>query len=89
MAVRSEGAESFAKRRVARIGPLLRLLLGVEVIEVAEKFIEAMHGRQIFVSIAKMIFAELAGRIANWLEQFGDCRVSRLKTHCGGRHAHF
>ena len=54
---------------------MLRLVLGVEVIEVAEEFVEAVHGRQELVAVAEMVLAELAGDIALRLEQLGDGRV--------------
>ena len=53
-----------AERGILRIVRILRLLLGVEVIEVAEEFIEAVDGRQELVAVAKMVLAELSGRIS-------------------------
>jgi hypothetical protein len=41
------------------IGPL-GLLLGIEVIEVAEEFVEAVRGRQELVTIAEVVLAELS-----------------------------
>ena len=38
----------------------LRLLLGVQVIEVAEELVEAMIGRQELVLVAEVVLAELA-----------------------------
>src|SRR5262249_40287981 len=72
------GTEPVAECGVPRISALLGLLLCIEVIEVAKEFIEAVHGRQKFVSVAAGVVAKLAGRIAEGLEQFGNCRVSRL-----------
>ena len=54
---------------------MLGLLLGVEVIEVAEELVEAVHRRQEFVAIAEMVLAELSGRVALRLQQLGDRRV--------------
>ena len=51
---------------------LFRLLLGVEVVEVAVKLVEAMIGRQHRVQVAEMVLAELAGRVALILERGGD-----------------
>ena len=51
-----------------RVIELLRLLFGVEVVEVAEELVEAVHGRQILVQIAEVVLAELAGRVAKRLE---------------------
>ncbi len=61
------------------IGPL-RLFLRVQVIEVAEEFIEAVLGRQIFVAVAKMILAELTGGIAERLESLGNRDVAILEA---------
>ena len=58
-----------------RVVGVLRLFLGVEVIEVAEELVEAVHGRQELVAVAEMVLAELAGHIALRLEQFGERRV--------------
>ena len=65
----------------------LRLFLGVEVIEVAEELIEAVHRGQIFVAIAQVVLAELAGGVAERLEQLGDGGVFLLQADGGARHA--
>ena len=54
---------------------MLRLILGIQVIEIAEELVEAVHRRQEFVAVAEMVLAELAGRIALRLEQVGDRRI--------------
>ena len=54
---------------------MLRLILGVQVIEVAEELVEAVNGRQEFVAVAEMVLAELAGRVALRLEQLGNGRI--------------
>ncbi len=58
---------------------LLELLLSVQVIEVTEELVEAMHRRQVLVAVAKVILAELAGRIAKRLEHLGKSRRFRLE----------
>ena len=45
------------------------------MIEVAEKFVEAVHRRQVLVAVAEVVLADLAGRVAERLEQFGDGRI--------------
>ena len=45
----------------------LGLLLGVEVVEVAEELIEAVHGGQKLVLVAEVVLAELAGGVARGL----------------------
>ena len=49
------------------------------MIEVAVKFVETVHRRQKFVTVTKMVLAELAGRITERLEQFGNRRIFLLK----------
>ena len=75
--------------RILGIVGQFRLFLRVEVIEIAEKFVEPMHGRQIFVAIAQMVLAELTGCVAERLQQFGDSRVFRMQSDRGARHADF
>ena len=53
---------------LVRVVELLRLLLGVEVIQVAEELVESVHCRQVLVEIAEVVLAELAGRVAQRLE---------------------
>src|SRR5512143_2788756 len=55
------------------------------MVEVAEEFIEAVDCREILVPVAKVILPELAGGVAEWLEQFGNGRVFLLQAHTGGR----
>jgi hypothetical protein len=62
---------------------VFRLLLGVEVIEVPKKFIETMHRRQELIAVAQMVLAELARRIAERLERFGECDVFFLEANGG------
>ena len=60
------------------------LVLGIEVIEVAEELVEAVHGGQEFVAIAKMVLAELTGRVALRLQQFSDGRIFGRQPFLGG-----
>jgi hypothetical protein len=65
---------------VFRIVLVLRVLFGVEVIKIAEELVEAVNRRQESVLVAEMVLAELAGRIAERLEQFRDRRILCLKA---------
>ena len=60
---------------LVRVVELLGFLLGVEVIQVAEELVEPVHGRQVLVQVAEVVLAELAGRVAQRLEQLGDGRI--------------
>ena len=64
---------------------VLGLLLGVEVVQVAEELVEPVRGRQELVQVAEMVLAELAGRVTQRLEQLGDRRVLLLQAdvHAG------
>ncbi len=42
-----------------------RILHGVEVVEVAPELVEAVHRRQKFIAIAKMVLAELPRGVAH------------------------
>src|SRR6185369_5992122 len=68
-------AELRLERRILRIVSMLRLLLRIEVIEIAEKLIEPVHCRQEFVAVAEMILAELPGGIAEGLQRLGNSDV--------------
>ena len=49
-----------------------RVFHGVQVIQVAEEFVEAVDGGQKLVAIAQMVLAELAGGVALRLERGGN-----------------
>ena len=83
----STGAELLLEGRVLRVVREFGLFLRVQVIEIAEEFVEPMYGRQEFVAVAQMVLAELAGGVAQRLEQFGDGRVCLLQADRGAGHA--
>ena len=70
-------------QQLLRIGRVRRVFHRVEVIEVAEEFVEAMHGRQKLVLVAEVVLAELAGGVAHSLERGGNGHG--LRRHAGGR----
>ena len=82
-------AELRLESRVFRIVDVLRLFFGVEVVEIAEPLIEAVDRGQHLVAVAKMVLAELARRIAQRLEQFGEGRVFLLQALGRARQADF
>ena len=63
-AARTEPLAELRKTSRVRVIRQFRLLLGVQVVEIAVEFVEAVHGRQIFITVAEMVFAELRGRVA-------------------------
>ena len=80
-------AEFLLELGLLRIVGVFRFLFGVEVVEVAEKFIEAVFGWQHVVAVAEMVFAELAGDITLRFEQGGDRRVFLLHAFGGAGQA--
>ena len=66
---------------------VLGFLLGVQVVQVAEELVEAVHSRQELVLVAEMVLPELARGVPERFEQFRDGRVLRLETDIGAGHA--
>ncbi len=81
------GPELLPELGILGIVRKLGLFLGVQVIEVAEELVEAVDGGEIFVPIAEVVLAELAGGVAERLEQLGDGGVFLLQADGGARHA--
>ena len=52
-------AELLPERGRLRVVGILRLFLGVEVIEVAEELVETVDGREELVQVAQVVLAEL------------------------------
>jgi hypothetical protein len=85
------GAEPLAELREVVGGGVvreLRLLLGVQVVEVPEELVEPVHGRQELVAVPEVVLAELPRRVADGLEQLGDRRVLRRQADGRAGHAH-
>ena len=72
-----------------RIVGILRLFLGVEVIEVAEELVEAVDGREELVQIAEVVLAELSGGVAEVLHEVGDAGIFGLQPDVRTRQADF
>ena len=69
--------------RVLEVVRVLRLLLGVEVVERTVELVETVRGGQVLVAVAEVVLAELTGHVALGLEQLGDRHVPRLKPFLG------
>ncbi|MCO5220425.1 MAG: hypothetical protein M9947_02455 [Thermomicrobiales bacterium] len=61
-----------SEERIVRVVRVLGFFFGVQMIEIPKEFIEPMDRRQKLVQITQVIFPELAGRVAERLEQLGD-----------------
>ncbi len=83
------GSKSLLECRILGIVRQFWFFFGVQVIEVAEELVEAVHGRQVFIPIAEMVLAELSGGVAERLQHFGDRRIFFLKSDRGAGHADF
>src|SRR6266699_330807 len=57
------------------------LFLRIKVVEVAEEFVEAVHGRQELIAVAKMVLAELSGGVAERLERFRHTHVLNAQAN--------
>ena len=79
-----KSGKSSSRRVVVELG----LLLGVEVVEVAEELVEAVRGRQELVTVAEVVLAELAGGVALRLEGGRDGRVLGPQPDVGPGHPH-
>ena len=64
---------------------MLGLVLGIQVIKIAEELVEAMNGRQKLVAVAEMVLAELPGHVAERLEQIGERRILIRQPFLGSR----
>jgi hypothetical protein len=83
-------AEVLSERReilFRRVVIHLRLFLRVEVVEVAEKFVETVVRRQHVVEIAEVVLAELTGGVPLFLDQRGDRHELVRHADRGGRDA--
>ena len=74
--------------RILRIIRQFRLFLGVEMVEIAEELVEAVHGRQRLVAVADMVLAELPGGVAEILEQAADRGIELAHAHRRAGEAH-
>ena len=78
--------ELLFERGAFRIIGIFRFLFGIQVIKVAEEFVEAMGRRQHLVAVTKVVLAKLTRCIAQGLEQGSDGRVFRLHAfRCPGQ----
>ena len=72
-----------AECRVLWVVPVFRFFLGVEVVQITVKFIEAMDRWQKFIAVAKVVLAKLTGCLALALQQHGDRWVFFLQSYRG------
>ncbi len=61
---------------------MLWLLLGIEMVEIAEEFVEAVHRRHEFVAVSEVVLSELAGHVAHLAQQC--CKRRILGRHAFG-----
>jgi hypothetical protein len=54
--------------QVLNMATMTRVLHRIEMVQIAEEFVEAMHGRQKLVPVAKVVLAELSGGVPHRLQ---------------------
>ena len=82
-------SELLLELRILRIVGTLRFLLSIEVIEVAEEFVEAMSSGKKLVTVAEVVLTELSGHIPEGFQKLGDGRVFPAQAKIGSRKSHF
>ena len=85
----STGTEFLFELGIFRVVGIFRLLLRIEVVEVAKKLLKSMAGRQHVITVAEVVFSKLTGHVALGLEKRGDRRVFFLHSFRRAREAHF
>ncbi len=78
-AARAEALTELREAVLVRVVGILRVFLGVQVVEVAEELVEAVHRRQELVPVPEVVLAELARRVAVVLQELGDRGVLGLQ----------
>ena len=82
----SPGPVPLLEGRIFWIIRVLGLLLGVQVVQVAEELVEPVHGRQELVLVPEMVLSELARDVPERFQQLRDGRVFRLEAEIGAGH---
>src|SRR5262249_23763759 len=75
--------------RILRVITVLWLLFGVEVVEIAEEFVEPVNSRQELIAIAQMVLTKLTADIPLRLKQLGDGRILGLEAKGGSGQTYF
>jgi hypothetical protein len=73
---------------IARVVLVFGLLLGVQVIQVAEELVESVQRRQVFVPVTQVVLAELPRGVALRLQHLGERCVVGLHADGPPDHAH-
>jgi hypothetical protein len=63
---------------IFRVVGVFRFLFGVQVVQVAEEYVEAVNRRHKIITIPEVVLPELSGLVAQRFEQFGKGRVLLL-----------
>ena len=72
-------------KRLLRVVGMRRVFHGVQVIQVAEELVEAVHGGQELIAVAEVVLAELAGGVALRFERGGNRAGFRRNADLGAR----
>ena len=80
--------EALAHLGIFEVVGVLGLVFGVQVVERAEELVEAVRRGQMFVAVAEVVLAELAGLVTPRLEELGDRDVAGLEAFLGAGQTH-
>src|SRR5262245_36787542 len=81
--------ELFTKPWILGIVRVLRLFLGIQMVKVSEKLIEAVNTWQMLIAITKMILTELRGCVSLCLQNIGNAWVILGQAQRGARKTNF
>jgi hypothetical protein len=82
------GSKALLEVRILGIVGILRLLLGIQVIQIAEELVEPMHCGEELVLVSQMVLAELPGGVAHGFQQFRNGGIFCSNPDVGPRHSH-
>src|ERR1700733_8214112 len=81
-------AEPRGKSWILGIIRIFRIFFRIQMVEIAEKLVEAVHSRQIFIAVAKMVLAELTGGIVERLQCLRYGNVGGVQSYSCAWDAH-
>ena len=80
------GSKALTKGGVLGVVRILRLLLGIQVVEVAEELVKPVLGGQKLIAVTEMVLAKLPRGIALFFEERGEGHILRPDAQISARH---
>ena len=84
----SPGSEFFLEFSTFRVVDVLRLFLGIQMVQVAIEFVKAVIGGKVLVAVSQVVFPELSGHVSMAFQQTGNGRILFRHALFGTRKAH-